>query len=102
SNSGFVRHSLREHAEVPNAFGLVDMLGNTREWCSDFFHPDYQDAPINGLPQTRPMSRRHRVIRGGAWNSDAGECRCASRDFRFRRNRQSGAGVRPVFPLAIF
>lgn len=99
SNSDFVRHPYRDHAHVPNAFGLVDMLGNTREWCADFFHPDYQGAPSNGLAQTRPLGRRHRVIRGGAWNSDAGECRCASRDFRFRRNRQSGAGVRPVYAL---
>lgn len=110
-NSDFRRHSFSEHREKGNAFGLVDMLGNTREWCLDIFQPDYQNAPSNERPQRAVREQRatrtafprraspqaSRVMRGGAWNSDAGECRCASRDFRFRRYRQSGAGVRPSF-----
>ena len=99
SNSDFKRHPQRDHEQASNAFGLIDMLGNVREWCADYFHSDYQGAPKTERPQGHSSGQRIRVMRGGAWNSDAGECRCASRDFRFRRYRQNGAGVRPLWPL---
>ena len=35
SNGGGWTHSVAEHANNPNVFGLVDMFGNVSEWGQD-------------------------------------------------------------------
>ncbi|MEO0447225.1 MAG: SUMF1/EgtB/PvdO family nonheme iron enzyme, partial [Verrucomicrobiota bacterium] len=44
----------------PNSWGLYDMLGNTNEWCSSLWRPDYASPshPNEVL----------RSVRGGAWD----------------------------------
>jgi formylglycine-generating enzyme required for sulfatase activity len=117
NNSGFQSHPPIEHLDKTNAFGLIDMLGNVREWCADWFEEDHSGAPGTDAvrripPRADPTSRaaetrglgRHqapRVMRGGSWESSLGECRCASRDFRRRRYRTSGAGVRALYRLSL-
>lgn len=54
----------------PNAFGLYNLHGNIWEWCDDLFY--YYDNP--GI--TDPIRR---VIRGGHYYAEAGDCRSASR-----------------------
>ncbi|MGH7951193.1 MAG: formylglycine-generating enzyme family protein [Limisphaerales bacterium] len=51
-NDGFVTTS-PVGSFTPNEFGIYDLAGNALEWCEDFY-----DA-----------SRKHRVLRGGAWNN---------------------------------
>jgi len=52
----------------PNPFGLRDILGNVWEWTADYFHPDYEGAPIDGSPWIEGGAKR--VVRGGCWYYD--------------------------------
>jgi formylglycine-generating enzyme required for sulfatase activity/nitrate/TMAO reductase-like tetraheme cytochrome c subunit len=67
----------------PNPFGLVNMLGNVAEFCSDWYAPDtyasYPDGVV--MDPTGPESGAEHVIRGGAYLSDARSLRSAARDF---------------------
>ncbi|MGF1580367.1 MAG: formylglycine-generating enzyme family protein [Gemmataceae bacterium] len=62
----------------PNAWGLYDMHGYIWEWCADDWHPNYKNAPTNGLYRSIPRSLK-KVIRGGSWATNAAQCRCAAR-----------------------
>lgn len=58
--------------------GLLDMVGNAYEWCSDWYAPGYysqspQDNP--GGPATGEL----RVVRGGSWISLPDACRATAR-----------------------
>jgi formylglycine-generating enzyme required for sulfatase activity len=52
----------------PNAWGLYDMSGNVAEWCHDWFHDSYAEAPTDGAAWLNPAGRE-RVTRGGSWSS---------------------------------
>jgi formylglycine-generating enzyme required for sulfatase activity len=62
----------------PNPWGLYDMHGNVAEWCNDAYDPRYyQDSPDEN--PRGPEGDEAFVLRGGAWNSPADECRSAYR-----------------------
>jgi len=66
-----------------NPFGLINMLGNVAEFCSDRYAPEaYGDYPEGILQDpTGPVSGDEFVIRGGSYMDDAAGVRCASRDY---------------------
>ena len=71
-----------------NELGIHDMSGNVWEWVNDWFG-DY-----NSSPQTNPQgpsSGKFRVVRGGSWNSRAGNTRVSSRNRLDPGNRTVGA-----------
>jgi formylglycine-generating enzyme required for sulfatase activity len=64
ANSGYKTHPVGE--KLPNEWGLHDMHGNVWEWCEDWWHGDYHNAPGDGSAWTTPGSG-YRVLRGGSW-----------------------------------
>ncbi len=80
--------------KAPNAWGLYDMLGNVWEWVQDPWHDDYRGAPADGSAWEDAATGAGRVIRGGAWDSKARRCRCASRDRYSPVNRNDFLGFR--------
>jgi formylglycine-generating enzyme required for sulfatase activity/predicted Ser/Thr protein kinase len=63
----------------PNAFGLYDMHGNVWEWCADFWHDNYADAPSDGSVWESDGNKNYRLLRGGSWYIDPGYCHAACR-----------------------
>lgn len=59
-----------------NSWGLYDLHGNVREWCSDWFG-SYLNSPHSN-PEG-PAKGCTRIIRGGSWFHDAHNCRSAHR-----------------------
>ena len=64
----------------PNPFGLYDIIGNTWQWCSDWYGADYYKNSLSDDPPG-PLTGTERVERGGSWRSGPARCRCAVRDF---------------------
>lgn len=72
-NSGDMTHAVGE--KKANAWGLHDVHGNVREWCSDWL----ADSLAGGKDPTGPNSGSKRVHRGGHWYFGAGYARVAHR-----------------------
>jgi formylglycine-generating enzyme required for sulfatase activity len=81
---------------MANAFGLYDMHGNVYEWCADTWHENYQGAPTDGSAWTKGGVGFKRVLRGGAWDVNAYNCRAAYRiaDFPDKRGIGPSLGFR--------
>ena len=67
----------------PHPFGLINMLGNVREFCLDYYAPDaYARYTVSNplLDPTGPETGEEFVVRGGSFKSDAAELRITERD----------------------
>lgn len=80
SQSEFRAQTVEVGSFLANEFGLYDMHGNVLEWCLDYWHDSYQDAPSDGSAWIEGGDSSRRVVRGGAWRSQMDACRSA---FRF-------------------
>lgn len=88
----------------PNAFGLHDMHGNVMEWCINGFTEDGYTS-LAGKPQplsvidsiTWSASFDQRVVRGGSWQDDAEQLRCAA---RLASEDEDWKSQDPNFPLS--
>ncbi|NJK46934.1 formylglycine-generating enzyme family protein [Candidatus Gracilibacteria bacterium] len=65
--------------QVANGFGLYYLHGNVREWCADYWHDNYEGAPIDGSAWITGGDSNKRVLRGGSWNVSPKKCRSAYR-----------------------
>jgi formylglycine-generating enzyme required for sulfatase activity/nitrate/TMAO reductase-like tetraheme cytochrome c subunit len=65
----------------PNPFGLKNMLGSVMEYCADKYSPEAYSK--TGETVTDPIAAEGEewVVRGGLYNSDAADLRCAARSY---------------------
>jgi formylglycine-generating enzyme required for sulfatase activity len=79
---------------VVNAFGLADLHGTVWEWCLDHWHPSYAGAPSDGSACETDGDNRYRVLRGGSWYVNPGNCRSAFRNRHLPVLRDNYVGFR--------
>lgn len=87
-------------ATKPNPFGLVNMTGNVKEFCRDYYEADaYKKTGEKVKNPVGPMSGTEYVIRGGAFDSDASELRSA---FREQTQTEKWLKTDPQIPKSIW
>ena len=80
-NTGEPQRTTPVGSYKPNPFGLYDTAGNVAEWMEDCWNDHYRGAPNNGAAWMNGQCRM-RVLRGGAFDSQAKYLRSMSR-FRY-------------------
>ena len=91
TNSGGSTQPAR--SKRPNNWNLYDFHGNVWEWVWDVFETVGTSAVTD---PAGPVTGSCRVYRGGAWNTDAANCRSAMRHGSNPGNRYDNIGFRLV------
>ncbi|MEC0239772.1 formylglycine-generating enzyme family protein [Paenibacillus dokdonensis] len=88
--------------------GIRGMAGQVREWCMDWYDPDYYHQSQRKNPRgpekhgSRPGHAPCRILRGGSWSSPAYTSRGSQRLFYPPDRRDSNDhGFRPVINFSI-
>ena len=76
-----------------NAFGLINIPGNLREWCSDYYS-DYSDKEL--IDPKESNTELNQVVRGGSWKTDMETCRSAYRGKENQSFKSDDIGFRVV------
>ncbi len=97
NSSGRMTHPVGQ--KKPNAWGLYDMQGHVRQWCSDWYSADYYKQSPPSDP-AGPADGRVRVVRGGDWRYNASDCRSACRGYFRPEGHYSTFGFRVVAEIA--
>ena len=78
-----------------NPFGLLEMHGNVKEWCLDYYGPYAEKRQFN--PEG-PADGSERVLRGGSFRSYPWKCRSADRSHAIPGEKMVDVGLRIVAP----
>lgn len=85
---------------MANPFGLKNMLGNVMEYCQDYYAEDaYTKVQDGAVDPKGPESGEHFVVRGGNYQDDAKDLRCAARR---RSDYESWLRTDPQKPKSIW
>ncbi len=99
-NGVFQKETTEVGSFPANVFGLCDMHGNVWEWCADYRHEGYQDAPSDGSVWLTNGNEAYKMLRGGSWNSHPSICRSAFRSLDNPSNSNNQIGFRVVWSFA--
>ena len=87
--------------KLPNAWGLYDMLGNSREWCLDWYYGTPSSADV--VDPVGPATGENRVLRGGDYSRSIKDFRPAASYFSSDIEGRNGDqfGFRLACPVAL-
>lgn len=77
---GYYRTAPADAFEANN-FGLYNMVGNTWEWCNDWYSSNYYALSPAENPKG-PEGGEYRVARGGSWFCSSGYCGAYNTHYR--------------------
>ncbi len=65
ANNRHETESVGSYPQGISPYGVLDMAGNTWEWCADWYKKDYYKTASSNNPQG-PATGDDRVLRGGS------------------------------------